>query len=746
MSDKNLSHKDATASVSESENPAIPSPTPKRTRPRTNQDWWPNQVDLSVLHQRSLKSNPMGAHFNYAEEFKTLDLDALRRDLIEVMTTSQDWWPADYGHYGPLFIRMSWHAAGTYRIADGRGGGGEGAQRFAPLNSWPDNANLDKARRLLWPIKQKYGRKISWADLLVYAGNVAMESMGFKTFGFGFGRPDIWEPDEIFWGPEDTWLGDERHAGEGDLHGPFGADHMGLIYVNPEGPGGKPDPALAAKFIRQTFARMAMNDEETVALIAGGHTFGKTHGAAPAAQHVGPEPEGAGLEEQGLGWKNRFGRGTGADAITSGLEGAWTDAPTKWDNGFLDNLYKYDWQQTTSPGGAKQWAPSNPEAQGTVPDAHDPSKRHAPMMLTTDLALRTDPSYAAITKRFHEHPDQLAEAFARAWYKLLHRDMGPVSRYLGPWVPEPQIWQDPVPAVDHELVGEQDVAALKARLLESGVPVSQLVSTAWASAATFRRTDKRGGANGARIRLAPQKDWKVNNAPELAKTLHALEQIQRDFNGSQSGGKRVSLADLIVLGGCAAVEQAARNAGVDVTVPFAAGRTDASPQQTDVESFAVLEPTYDGFRNYLGAAEQLPAETLLVERAFMLDLTAPEMTVLVGGMRALDANARGSRHGVFTDRPGALTNDFFVNLLDMRTEWKPSASGVYEGRDRATGKVKWTATAVDLVFGSHSQLRALSEVYACNDGKEKFVHDFVAAWNKVMNLDRFDLAGQGRAA
>jgi catalase-peroxidase len=742
MSDKDVfDKKNATASTSESENPVIPSPTPKRSRPRTNKDWWPNQVDLSVLRQHSPASNPMGDTFNYAEEFKHLDVEALKRDLVAMMTTSQEWWPADYGHYGPLFIRMTWHAAGTYRIADGRGGGGEGAQRFAPLNSWPDNANLDKARRLLWPIKQKYGRKISWADLLVYAGNVAMESMGFKTFGFGFGRPDIWEPEEIYWGPEDTWLGDERHADEGDMKGPFGADHMGLIYVNPEGPGGKPDPALAAKFIRQTFKRMAMNDEETVALIAGGHTFGKTHGAAPAPQHVGPEPEGASLEEQGLGWTNRFKSGKGADTITSGLEGAWTNEPTKWDNGFFENLHKYEWQLTSSPAGAKQWAPSNAAAQGTVPDAHDPSKRHAPMMLTTDLALKTDPSYAAISKRFHEHPDQFALAFAKAWYKLLHRDMGPLSRYLGPYVPEPQIWQDPVPKVDHELIGEPDIAALKAKLLASGLSISQLVSTAWASAATFRSTDKRGGANGARIRLAPQKDWAVNDPAQLAKVLQAIEQIQRDFNGSQKGGKKVSLADLIVLGGCAAVEQAAKNAGHSITIPFAPGRMDASQAQTDVESFAVLEPTYDGFRNYVQAGEELPPETLLVERAFMLDLTAPEMTVLVGGLRALNVNAGQSQHGVFTDRPGTLTNDFFRNLLDIGIEWKKSSSGdhVYEGGDRGTGKVKWTATAVDLLFGAHSQLRALAEVYACDDAKEKFVRDFGAAWNKVMNLDRFDL-------
>ncbi|HZR00132.1 MAG TPA: catalase/peroxidase HPI, partial [Chloroflexota bacterium] len=740
MSDK----KDESASVSESENPAIPSPTPKRTRPRTNKDWWPNQLDLSVLHHHSPLSNPMDADFDYAKEFATLDLDALKRDLVELMTTSQEWWPADYGHYGPLFIRMTWHAAGTYRIADGRGGGGQGAQRFAPLNSWPDNANLDKARRLLWPIKQKYGRKISWADLLVFAGNVALESMGFKTFGFGFGRPDIWEPEEIFWGPEDTWLGDERHGGEGEIQGPFAADHMGLIYVNPEGPGGNPDPYLAAKYIRQTFARMAMNDEETVALIVGGHTFGKAHGAAPAVQHVGPEPEAAPLEEQGLGWKNSFGSGKGPDTITSGLEGAWTATPTRWDNGFLDTLFKYDWELTTSPAGAKQWTPKNPEAEGTVPDAHDPSKRHRPMMLTTDLALKVDPIYGPIAKRFHENPDQLADAFARAWYKLLHRDMGPISRYLGPWVPEPQLWQDPVPPVDHELIGEEDVAALKSKILASGVPIPRLVATAWASAATFRGTDKRGGANGARIRLAPQRGWEVNEPAELEKVLRVLEGIQREFNSSQSGGKRVSLADLIVLGGCAAVEQAARSAGHDVTVPFAPGRTDASQEQTDVESFAVLEPTADGFRNYLRPGHRLSPEELLLERATLLTLTAPQMTVLVGGMRALDANVAQCKHGVFTDRPGVLTNDFFVNLLDMRTEWRPagSAEHLYEGRDRATGELRWTATAVDLVFGANSQLRAIAEVYACDDAREKFVRDFVAAWDKVMNLDRFDLAAR----
>jgi len=683
----------------------------------------------------------MGEDFDYAAEFKTLDLDALKRDVIEVMTTSQDWWPADYGHYGPLFIRMSWHAAGTYRIADGRGGGGSGDQRFAPLNSWPDNASLDKARRLLWPVKQKYGRKISWADLLVFAGNCALDSMGFKTFGFGFGREDIWEPDEIFWGPEDTWLGDERYHGDRELSGPFGAVQMGLIYVNPEGPNGNPDPLAAAKDIRETFRRMAMNDEETLALIIGGHTFGKTHGAA-GAQYIGPEPEAAPIEQQGLGWKNTFGSGKGADAVTSGLEGAWTNEPTKWDNGFLDNLFNYDWELTTSPAGAKQWTPKDAAAEGTVPDAHDPSKRHAPMMLTTDLALKVDPIYAPIAKRFHEHPDELALAFAKAWFKLLHRDMGPVSRYLGPWVPEPQLWQDPVPAIDHELIADDDVAALKRKILESGLSISQLVSTAWASAASFRGTDKRGGANGARIRLAPQRDWAVNNPAELATVLQTLEQIQQDFNVAQSGGTRVSLADLIVLGGCAAVEQAARNAGVDITVPFAPGRTDASQEQTDVESFAVLEPAADGFRNYVRGGEKLPAETLLLDRANLLTLTAPEMTVLIGGMRALNANFGQTQHGVFTDRPQTLTNDFFVNLLDMATEWKASASAedVFEGRDRATGAVKWTATAVDLVFGSNSELRAVSEVYASDDAKEKFVRDFVAAWDKVMNLDRFDLA------
>jgi catalase-peroxidase len=727
-------------SGSKSENPVIPAPTPKPTRPRSNQDWWPNQLDLQILHQHSPRSNPMGEDFNYAEEFKTLDLDALKQDIIEVMTSSQDWWPADYGHYGPLFIRMSWHAAGTYRIADGRGGGGTGAQRFAPLNSWPDNASLDKARRLLWPIKQKYGRKISWADLIIFAGNVAVDSMGFKTFGFGFGREDIWEPEEIFWGPEDTWLGDERYSGDRELANPVAAVQMGLIYVNPEGPNGNPDPLAAARDIRDTFGRMAMNDEETVALIVGGHTFGKTHGAVDP-KYVGPEPEGAPIEAQALGWKNSFDSGTGAHTLTSGLEGAWTNKPVKWDNGFLDNLYRYDWELTTSPAGAKQWTPKDSAAQGTVPDAHDPSKRHAPMMLTTDLALKVDPVYAPISKRFHENPDQLAEAFAKAWYKLLHRDMGPLSRYLGPWVPEPQLWQDPVPAVDHELIGEGDIAALKEKVLASGLSVSQLVATAWASAASFRGTDKRGGANGARIRLAPQRNWEVNDPTELDKVLQTLEQIQQDFNLSQSGTK-VSLADLIVLGGCAAVEQAAKKAGHDITVPFVPGRTDALQEQTDVESFAVLEPTADGFRNYVRAGEKLPAETLLLDRANLLTLTAPEMTVLIGGMRALNANFGHSENGVFTDRPETLTNDFFVNLLDMSTEWKASASSknVFEGRDRSTGDVRWTGKAVDLVFGSNSQLRAISEVYGCDDSKAKFVRDFVAVWDKVMNLDRFDLA------
>ena len=736
--------KDNTRSVSESENPVIPAPTPKARRPRTNKDWWPNQLDLSVLHSHSHLSNPMEEEFDYAEKFKSLDVEALKRDLTELMTKSQDWWPADYGHYGPLFIRMTWHAAGTYRIADGRGGGGEGQQRFAPLNSWPDNANLDKARRLLWPLKKKYGQKVSWADLLVLAGNVAMDSMGFKTFGFGFGRPDVWEPEDIFWGPEDTWLGDARYSGDRDLARPLGAVQMGLIYVNPEGPGGKPDPAAAARDIRETFARMAMNDEETVALIVGGHSFGKTHGAAPGS-NVGKEPEGAGLEDQGLGWKNKHGSGKGADTITSGLEGAWTNNPTKWDNGFLENLFKYEWELTESPAGAKQWKPKNPEAQGTVPDAHDPKKRHAPMMLTTDLALKVDPIYAPIAKRFFENPNQLADAFARAWFKLLHRDMGPRPRYLGPWVPEPQLWQDPVPAVDHELIGEPDVAALKRKILDSGLSIADLVSTAWNAAASFRGTDKRGGANGGRIRLEPQKSWESNEPARLAKVLKSLEQVQQDFNKS-GGKKKVALADLIVLGGCAAVEEAARKAGHNVTVPFAPGRTDASQQQTDVNTFEVLEPVGDGFRNYLRKGDPLSPETRLLDRANLLKLTAPQMTVLVGGLRVLGANHGQSKHGVFTDKAGTLTNDFFVNLLDVGTAWRPSAAdkNVYEGGDRSTGKPRWTATAADLVFGAHSQLRALAEVYASDDGKEKFVRDFVAAWTKVMNLDRFDLLAKAR--
>ncbi|KAB2971023.1 catalase/peroxidase HPI [Streptomyces sp. SS1-1] len=726
---------------SESENPAIPSPSPKPTpRPRTNRDWWPNQLDLQVLHQHSSRSNPMDPDFDYAEEFASLDVEALKRDVFEVMTASQDWWPADYGHYGPLFIRMSWHSAGTYRIADGRGGGGTGAQRFAPLNSWPDNASLDKARRLLWPVKQKYGKKISWADLLVFAGNCAMESMGFRTYGFAFGREDLWEPEEIFWGPEDTWLGDERYSGDRELTGPFGAVQMGLIYVNPEGPNGTPDPMAAARDVRETFGRMAMNDEETVALIAGGHTFGKCHGAVDPSC-LGPEPEGAPIEQQGLGWRNTCGAGKGPDALTSGLEGAWTYEPTKWDNGFFDNLFRYDWELTTSPAGAHQWTPTDPDARDKVPDAHDPSKRHAPIMLTTDLALKLDPVYGPISKRFHENPEEFALAFAKAWFKLLHRDMGPRSRYLGPWIPEPQLWQDPVPDVDHDLVGEADIAALKRTILDAGLSVPQLVTTAWASAASFRGTDKRGGANGARIRLAPQKDWELNDLPEIRETISALERIQQDFNGSRTGGTRVSLADLIVLGGCAAVEKAAADAGHPITVPFAPGRTDATQEQTDVNTFDVLEPSADGFRNYLPAGEKLSPETLLLDRANLLTLTAPEMTVLIGGMRALDTGFKGSRHGVLTDRPGALTTDFFVNLLDMGTEWSTSTTdeNVYEGRDRVTGDVKWTATAVDLVFGAHSQLRAVSEVYAARDAGEKFVRDFASAWDKVMNLDRYDL-------
>ena len=708
-----------------------------------NQHWWPNQLNLKILHQNPPQSNPMGEDFNYAEAFKTVDLDALQQDVEEVMTTSQDWWPADYGHYGPLFIRMAWHSAGTYRIGDGRGGAASGTMRFAPLNSWPDNASLDKARRILWPVKQKYGNSLSWADLMIFAGNCALESMGLKTFGFAGGREDVWEPEEdIYWGSETTWLGDERYTGERDLENPLGAVQMGLIYVNPQGPNGNPDPVAAAVDIKETFRRMAMDDEETVALIAGGHTFGKTHGAADADEYVGPEPEGASLEEQGLGWKNSFGSGVGGDTITSGLEGAWTNEPTKWDNGFFDNLFNYEWELIKGPGGAWQWTPKDESAQGTVPDAHDPSKSHAPMMLTTDLSLRVDPVYGAISKRFHEDPDAFADAFARAWYKLTHRDMGPRTRCLGSWVPdEPQLWQDPVPDADHELIDEQDIAALKGKCLESGLSISQLVSTAWASAVTFRGTDKRGGANGARIRLAPQKDWAVNNPPELAKVLQTLEGIQADFNGSQSDGKQVSLADLIVLGGCAAVEAAAKNAGVNIEVPFAPGRTDAVQEQTDVESFAVLEPTADGFRNYLGNGHEKPAEELLVDRAQMLTLTAPEMTVLVGGMRVLNANGGQSNLGAFTEQPETLTPDFFVNLLDMDTDWVASttAADTFEGRDRTTGELKRTSSRVDLVFGSNSQLRAIAEVYACDDAGETFVRDFVAAWNKVMNLDRFDL-------
>ena len=715
-------------------------PISRVQRPTTIHDWWPDRLDVNVLHAHPAQSAPLGADFDYAREVEGLDVEALERDLLEVMATSQEWWPADYGHYGPLFIRMAWHAAGTYRITDGRGGGGTGAQRFAPLDSWPDNANLDKARRLLLPVKLKYGCRLSWGDLILFAGNCALEAMGLATFGFGFGRPDIWEPDEIDWGEELAWLGDERHGEAGEMVGPYGADHMGLIYVNPEGPGGDPDPVRAAKYIRQSFARMAMDDDETVALIVGGHTFGKTHGAVPA-EHVGPEPEAAPLEQQGLGWKNDVGAGNGRDTWTSGLEGAWTTRPTAWDNGFLDNLFGYDWELTTSPAGAKQWAPKDPEARGTVPDAQDPGVRHAPMMLTTDLALKVDPVYAPIARRFHEHPDQLAEAFVKAWFKLLHRDMGPISRYRGPRVPEPQLWQDPVPPADHDLIDDLDVAFLKQAILASGLSVVALALAAWAAAASFRGTDKRGGANGGRVRLEPQRHWEANDPAQLAKVLSVLERVQHEFNGSQAGRKAVSLADLVVLGGCAAVERAARDAGRDVVVPFVAGRTDASQDQTDVESFAVLEPRADGFRNYLREEEKLPPEKLLVERARLLTLTAPEMTVLVGGMRALGANAGQSPHGVLTHRPGVLTNDFFVHLLDMSTEWRPLGTGehVYEGVERATGTRRWTATAVDLVFGSHSQLRAVAEVYAAADATEKFVTDFVAAWAKVMRLDRFDL-------
>jgi catalase-peroxidase len=711
----------------------------------TNREWWPDQLDLQILHQHSTLSNPMSEEFDYAEEFKSLDLNAVIKDLHALMTDSQDWWPADFGHYGGLFIRMAWHSAGTYRIADGRGGAGAGQQRFAPLNSWPDNVNLDKARRLLWPIKQKYGRKISWADLMILAGNVALESMGFKTFGFGGGRADVWEPEELYWGPESKWLGDERYTGDRDLQNPLGAVQMGLIYVNPEGPNGKPDPIAAARDIRETFRRMAMNDEETVALIAGGHSFGKTHGAGDAA-NVGAEPEAASIEEQGLGWKSKFRSGKGGDAITSGLEVIWTETPTKWSNNFFENLFGYEWELTKSPAGAHQWTPKNGAGAGKMPDAHDPSKRHAPTMLTTDLSLRLDPAYEKISHRFLEHPDQFADAFARAWFKLTHRDMGPIVRYLGPLVPKETLaWQDPIPAVNHPLIGEQDIAALKAKVLASGLSVSQLVSTAWASASTFRGSDKRGGANGARIRLAPQKVWAVNQPAELAKVLQKLEAIQREFNASQSGGKKVSLADLIVLGGCAAIEKAAKGARHDVKVPFRPGRMDASQEHTDVDSFAPLEPKADGFRNYINGKQRLSAEELLVDKAQLLKLTAPEMTVLVGGLRVLGANSGKSTHGVFTKRPETLTNDFFVNLLDMGTQWQPSnasngSGDVYEGRDRKTNELKWTGTRIDLIFGSHSQLRALAEVYACADSEEKFVKDFVAAWTKVMHLDRFDLA------
>ncbi len=708
-----------------------------------NRDWWPNLLKLNILRQHSPLSNPMGENFNYAEEFKSLDLEAVKKDIFELMTTSQDWWPADYGHYGPFFIRMAWHSAGTYRISDGRGGGGSGTQRFAPLNSWPDNANLDKARLLLWPIKQKYGKKISWADLMILAGNCALESMNFKTFGFAGGREDVWEPEEdIYWGSEGKWLEDKRYTGDRELENPLAAVQMGLIYVNPEGPNGNPDPIAAARDIRETFGRMAMNDEETVALIAGGHTFGKTHGAADPSKYVGPEPAAAGIEEQSLGWKNSFGSGNGVNTITSGLEGAWTTTPTKWSNNFFWNLFGYEWELTKSPAGAHQWIPKHGMGAGTVPDAHDPSKRHTPVMLTTDLALRFDPAYEKISRRFHEHPDQFADAFARAWYKLTHRDMGPVSRYLGPEVPkEVLIWQDPVPAVNHKLIEAQDIALLKSKVLASGLTVSQLVSTAWASASTFRSSDKRGGANGARIRLAPQKYWAVNNPTQLSKVLETLEGIQKEFNSGQSD-KMVSLADLIVLAGCAGVEKAAKTAGHEVHVPFTPGRTDATQEQTDIESFAVLEPKADGFRNYMKNRYPVSAEEMLVDKAQLLNLTAPEMTVLVGGMRVLNTNFDHSKHGVFTKRPETLTNDFFVNLLDFNTSWKAAAGthDVFEGRDRSSGEVKWTGTRVDLIFGSNSELRALAEVYGCADGQEKFVKDFVGAWNKVMNLDRFDLA------
>ena len=706
-------------------------------------DWWPNQLNLNILHQHSSKSNPMGEEFNYAEEFKKLDLEALKKDLYALMTDSQDWWPADYGHYGGLFIRMAWHSAGTYRTGDGRGGAGSGSQRLAPLNSWPDNVNLDKARRLLWPIKQKYGNKISWADLMILTGNCALESMGFKTFGFGGGREDVWEPEEdIYWGSEDTWLGDKRYSGDRELENPLAAVQMGLIYVNPEGPNGEPDPVKSGRDVRQTFGRMAMNDEETVALVAGGHTFGKCHGAGPAS-HVGPEPEGAPIEEQGLGWKSSFGSGKGGDTISSGIEGAWKPNPTKWDMGYLKVMFKYEWELVKSPAGAHQWLAKDVDEEDMVVDAHDPSKKHRPMMTTADLSLRFDPIYEQIARRYLQNPDEFADAFARAWFKLIHRDMGPRSRYLGPEVPEEELlWQDPVPAVDHELIDAQDIAALKGKILASGLSVSKLVSTAWASASTFRNSDKRGGANGARIRLAPQKDWEVNQPAQLSTVLQTLEEIQKEFNTTQSGGKKVSLADLIVLGGCAGVEQAAKNAGHDVTVPFSPGRTDASQEQTDVKAFAVLEPAADGFRNYLKAKYSVTAEELLVDRAQLLTLTAPEMTLLIGGMRVLNANFGQSQQGVFTKRPETLSNDFFVNLLDMGTTWKASSEDedVFEGRDRATGELKWTGTRVDLIFGSDSQLRAVAEVYGCEDSQEKFLHDFVAAWSKVMNLDRCDLA------
>jgi catalase-peroxidase len=707
---------------------------------RSNADWWPNQLNLKLLNQNSPQSDPMGKAFNYAEEFKSLDLHAVISDLHALMTDSQDWWPADYGHYGPFFVRMAWHSAGTYRIADGRGGAGSGTQRFAPLNSWPDNGNLDKARRLLWPIKQKYGRKISWADLIVLAGTVAMDSMGFKTYGFAGGRADVWEPEDIYWGPEAEWMGDKRYTGDRVLENPLGAVQMGLIYVNPEGPNGQPDPLGSARDIRETFARMAMNDEETVALTAGGHTFGKSHGAADPGQYVGPEPEGGSIEDQGFGWINKFGSGHGVHTVTSGIEGAWTNNPIQWDNGYFENLFGYEWELTKSPAGAHQWKPTDPAAATTVPDAHEPALRHAPMMTTADMAMRMDPAYEKISRRFMANPQEFADAFAKAWYKLTHRDMGPFTRYLGPLVPQGQLlWQDPLPSVDHELVGEQDIATLKARLLASGLSIAQLVNTAWASASTFRGSDKRGGANGARIRLAPQKDWEVNQPAELAKVLAALETIQQEFNAAQSGNKKISLADLIVLGGCAAVEAAAAKAGHQVTVPFSPGRTDASQEQTDVDSFAPLEPVADGFRNYSRTGLQASLAELLVDRANLLTLTAPEMTVLVGGMRTLTASAG---HGVFTKRSGTLSNDFFVNLLDMRTQWRKSGAsdGVLEGRDRTTGDLRWTATVTDLVFGSNSQLRALAEVYACSDAQEAFVQDFVAAWNKVMNLDRYDLA------